>query len=215
MRQIIILAGGGARRGWTWERHKVMAEVEGKPVVLRIVEQVQHNCVVLTENVNVIQVIEDVVPCYVPPPHPLEMDWHYKRPIGALVNSIPLWSEDERTILLCGDVVFPIGIVEAILEDTDPISVWGTCAEIVGITFAPEEYHRMAQAVWDALHSDTRHGHLWVLYRVLCGFSNVHHHRLENTIFKKIDDDAGIIDFDSVEKYEKWMRKNPWAQKEE
>lgn len=215
MHRVIILAGGGTRKGWTLEHPKVMAEVEGKPIVLRVVQQVrdrEHECIVLADNKHVVQAVMKTVACYVSPPHPPEMDWHYERPVGGLANSVFLWSKRERTVLLCGDTAYPDEAMDAILADKSLVSVWGNWEEIVAITFAPEEYQRMEEAVYDALHNkESGIGHLWVLYRVLCGF-NVNAHKFDDVIFKDLGRETYMIDFDSVEKHEKWLENNPWAQ---
>lgn len=213
MHRVIILAGGGPRKGWTMEHPKVLARVKGGPIVNRVIRQVQnrgYDCVVLTDNENVVQAVIGAE-CYVPPPHPAEMDWHYDRPIGGVANSIPLWSEDGRTLILCGDTAYTGEAMDAILKDQSPISVWGDVDEVYAITFLPEQAGRLKEAIDKSLYTDKTTGHLWTIYRALCSFP-LRAHRFEDVIWKDLGRKTYLFDFDSVEKYEKWLKNNPWAQ---
>lgn len=219
MHRVIILAGGGPRKGWTLEHPKVMAKVEGKPIVLRVVLQVKNRGyvpIVLTKFPQVVEAVGGECACYWPPPW-VNLDnlseWYYERPVGGLLDSIPIWNLGGRTTLLCGDTAYPPEALDKILADDSPISFWGNCDEIFAITFLPEQAERLTKAIDESLRTDKTIAHLWTTYRALCGFP-LRAHRFEDVIWKELGRKTYLFDFDSVEKYEKWLENNQWAQKE-
>jgi len=183
------------------ENPKVMAEVEGMPLVLRVVRQVEargHEPVVLTHRENV----QAIVPRYYAPPVVV----HWKRPVGGLRDSIPIWGEG-RTTILCSDTFYPPEILDGILLDRSPVAVWGDNEEIFGITFAANQDGRVIGAIGRAVSFDG-HGLWWHFYRALCGNENLNAHKFDNAIFRNIGRGTGTRDFDSVEKYQKWLKSN-------
>lgn len=208
MHRIIILAGGGARKGWTYEHPKPMAVVEDKPIVLRMVLQVKkRNCepIVQTHYLRVIEAVGRECACYWPGPWGPEVRPRYHEyAIGGVFDSMFLWNKDGRTTLLCGDAVYPPEVLDGILKDESPISVWGTGDEIFAITFSPGGAIRLTDTMDAVMHQDCI-GHLWGIYRVLCGFPIVGH-RFEDVIFKRLKREPNLVDFDSVEGYERWLK---------
>ena len=207
MHQVIILAGGGPRKGWTRKHPKVMAEVKGVPIVLRLVRQVRaegFESIVLTN----FKCVQAIVPQYYEPPPPTQT-WHSEFAVQGLMDSIPLWSPDGHTSLLCGDSVYPPEIISMILKGGRPIiSVWGTVEEIYGITFPVYEQERIKKAFERAYRDKETPGHLWAAYRALCGNERLGPHVIEDKIFRRLDKPSYICDFDSVEEYKQWLKNN-------
>ncbi len=208
MHRVIILAGGKDIKGWTAENPKVMAEVDGVPLVLRVVRQVEaHGLepIVLTHRENV----QAIVPKHYAPPAVV----HWERPVGGLRDSIPLWEEGKTTIL-CSDTFYPPEILDLILSDESPLAVWGDPDEIFAIAFTDDQHGRAIEAIGRAV-SFPGHGFLWHFYRALCGNEDLGAHKFDDVIFRNIGRGTATRDFDSVEKYEEWLKNNPRAQQKE
>ena len=94
---ILILAAGPTWRGWTKEAPKQLSLIEGKPLLVRTLDQLKErgydeNVTVITNN----KAIQDVVPRYFVPS--MNRFWH-----ETFLHRRELWGD--RTIILNGDVI--------------------------------------------------------------------------------------------------------------
>ncbi len=197
--QVIILAGGKDIKGWTLENPKVMAEIDGVPLVLHVVQQAEARGIepiVLTNRENV----QSIVPKFYAPPVA-----HWLRPVGGLRDSIPLWGES-RTTILCGDTFYPSEITDLILlSDESPLAVWGDPDEIFAMAFEADQQGRAIEAIGRVVVCGGD-GLLWHFYRALCGNENLNAHKFDDVIFRNIGRSTATRDFDSLEKYQKWLQ---------
>jgi len=126
---------------------------------------------------------------------------------------VPLWGV-ERTTLLCGDTAYPPEVLKRILLDESPLSVWGDEAEIYGIVFVESQYERVRKAIERAMAHHpavVKYGLLWAFYRAVCGNESLRHHAFDDVIFKHVQRGTYIEDFDTPERYARWLRNHPWA----
>lgn len=196
--QVIILAGGKDIKGWTLGNPKVMAEIDGVPLVLHVVQQAEARGIepiVLTNRENV----QSIVPKYYAPPVV-----HWERPVGGLRDTIPIWGEG-RTTILCGDTFYPPEILDLILSDESPLAVWGDPDEVFAMAFTDNQHGWVIEAIGRAV-AFPGYGLLWHFYRALCGNENLDAHKFDDVIFRNIGRSTATRDFDSLEKYQKWLQ---------
>jgi len=207
---ILILASGDPRRDWTMESPCQLAPVEGQPLILRTLSQLQtrgHN-----ENVTVVThkpAIISVVPRhFIPNPR---FYW-----AETVLSTRLLWTE--RTIILHGDVIFSSAVLDSILSDTSPIAFYGSMGEVFGITFTSDRHADMRIALVVAIHDAPLdlpyrkgRGLVWQFYRALNG-THLHRHVHNWDIYRLVPKDDYTCDIDhSRKKHAAFLEKYEWA----
>ena len=175
---LILAAGSGTRWGDFRGAPKHVIDVEGEVLLSRIARQfLEHS-----EDVVVVAPPGDdryKIPgtrLYVP-------DVFGGRELEKFSSSLGEWSEDERTVLVYGDVYFTDEAVETIMNNSEPwkyfcrsnpSKITGKgCKEIFAISFMPEKRQWMANAIMSIIDMTTTTGG-WSLFRLLTlGTSNV------------------------------------------
>jgi len=188
---IIILASGGDRKGWSADLPKQLADIHGQPLILRTLAQLKKRgleAVVMTDK----PAVQEAVPDFkVPAASAFGVE--------SLLSSRPYWGE--RTILLGSDVVFTEAALDAILADQDALSVFGNTGELFAVAFSEDMADRVVQALEAAIayaHTGKR-GTWWTFYQALYGRKNLGARQIDSQTYKWIRDSTE--DIDSVAKY--------------
>ena len=210
MRVIIMCAGNGTRWGNYLGVPKHFVTVDGKMLLHRTVEQFLGHDIFIVANSNMYSV--EGTTLY----HPIHN--HKNANADKILNSSPLWSDRERTILLFGDVYFTDEAVQKIKEFTErDWTVFGRMkgskitgkkwGELFAFSFYPEHIQELKNASNNAL-SDYKDGYVsrvqgWEIYRSWAG-GDIRIHR-EYGHFIEIDDFTD--DFDFPRDYDRWCNK--------
>lgn len=121
----------------------------------------------------------------------------------SLLSTAHLW--DDRTIVLLGDVVYTHEIMDTIVNNRDPIRVFGTTWEIFAIVFDK----KLHSGIKNALRRGSKHrrGKLRYFYRSYCGFDFDCREKeakpLEDRVFYYVRD--WTRDIDSQYEYDRLM----------
>jgi hypothetical protein len=152
---IIPAAGFGFRWGFYWKErkddeargwHKHLAEINGEAIIHRLVRLFQEAGV------------EDIwVLSRYPELYTINGTTHYEPAVtpengdaDKFINSIPLWTQDDRTVLVYGDVYITPEAVATIVTDDTPLSIYGNTEQhdgCWGISFQPEQQDHLAKYV--------------------------------------------------------------------
>jgi len=198
--RILIFAAGPIKRGWTESAPKQLALIEGRPLILRTLDQLgEREAVVVTHN----EAIQRAVPVFFDPP---AHRWWAE----TLLSTISLWKE--RTTVLNGDVVFSPEALRAIMDSKSDIRFYGTKDEAFGVTFVKRHWEKVIASAKQAVDYNTavKKCLVWHFYRAFNGLPlDGHTHNPDAYQVAPLDDYT--IDIDSVRRYKKFLEANTWA----
>jgi len=186
---VVLIAANGENERWPPPQRKVLAEVDGEPLVGRTVRM----CRERKREPWVVSRHADVAalgsPLTVPRTRSL---------CDTILEAQDLWS-GERVALLLGDVWYVDGTLDAALDYRGLlVRAWGSDQEVYAVAWAPG----MTATMMVALATAAGHGgKLWHLLRVLDGLYPTSHARLPSML-QLVDD--GTRDFDSREQFDAW-----------
>ena len=208
---VLILAAGPSWRGWTKEAPKQLALIEGKPLIVRTLDQLKErgyddNVMVVTHN----EAIQAVVPrYYIPSKHQF---WH-----ETLVYTRELWGD--RTIILNGDTIYSPEVIDMILADQTSLMFYGKLngkmSHMNGMAFDKTENERVVNAAKKAtretrIKSEARIKLSWGMYHVLFGLPLRTRNAPCDVWMAQAADDY-TCDIDKPEFYAKFLEKHEWA----
>jgi len=112
---VLILAAGPASRGWTEENPKQLAIIEGKPLIVRTLDQLKErgyddNVMVVTRS----KVIQAIVPRYFEPAVNI---WRSQ----TILSAQELWAD--RTVIIHGDTIFSDAAMDFIIAEQGPLAL--------------------------------------------------------------------------------------------
>jgi len=168
---LILAAGDGTRWGDFRGVPKHLVDIEGE----RLIDRTCSQFLKYTDNVVVVGPKDD--DRYVVPGTSLFVPKVFGgRELEKFASSMSEWSEDERTVLVYGDVYFTDEAVDVVMNNSDPwkyfcrstpSTITGkNCKEIFAISFMPEKRQWMAKAVTLIIDAITTTGG-WSLFREL------------------------------------------------
>jgi len=207
--KVLILAAGPNRRGWSDEKPNWLAKIEGKPLIVRTLDQLKglgFQATVVSHNKKMRKMVKD---CFIPKVHGAWSE--------TLMSTKALWAD--RTVVLHGDVIFSEKLLQKILNEQRLLQFHGRPGSAFAFVFKrdvhPEVIAALEVAIADyKVRTIARdNGLIWQFYRALCGFPlHPKNHRGDRlyTLSK-----AGEYpkDLDSVADYEKFLKDYPWAVK--
>lgn len=192
---VIILAAGDQKR-WATEGFKQMLPVWGKPVIHRTVQQVRD-----AYQVEPVIAVKQGQPFgrytyFYPDDHRIICD--------TFGSTKSLWQRE--TILLMGDACYTDECISTI--GSLNYFVFGKGAEIFGVKFFQGQWERVEKAIEAAkvYARKTGKGKIWNVYRAYEGFGQEEHRFGDN--YYKLPDGDSTIDFDTPEKYQRWLDKH-------
>ena len=199
---VLILAAGEHTR-WKENYPKHLANVDGKPLIVRTCEQVLGISkgllypIVVTHNDEVRQ---EVYPHYV--------TQEVRDCLAStLWSNINHWADE--VVVLLGDVFFSdVALGFIILPDeSNYVKFYGTHHDLFAVRFKREHYKEFQAAIEAAMDyadetKDPNNGKLWNVYRAYCG-QPLHLHLVERKHLITIDDIT--MDIDTVEDYIRLM----------
>ena len=223
---VLILAAGPEVRGWKHEHPKHLAIIEGKPLVLRTLEQLKErgyddNVVVVTKH----SAIKRVVPRHF---EPASSRWRSE----TLLSTQELWAD--RTIVIHGDTIFSPAAMDFIVAEQGPLALIsvGDRVHTEALVFTAEVQDKVrdaaiiATSMGDAgkvaplpkrssipnkYHLGGRYMH-WAFYRALSGLPI---EKLTDRVFTKrihrVLHQDYTCDIDSPQKYAAFRKRHKWA----
>lgn len=189
---MVLIAANGDNARWCAPGHKVLAEVDGVPLIQRVIGQCRGRGIephVLSRHVAIARLATPVVM----PQTPSLCD--------TLRYTADLWRAEPRVVVLLGDVLYTEPLVDEVLAYRGLlVRAWGSSDEVFAVTWA----RHVTAAVLAALDDACVHGRgkLWHLLRVLDGLPVQSHDRLPS-IMRGVDD--GTRDFDRREQLDEWL----------
>jgi len=188
---VVLIAAGGRNERWGVPGIKVLAEVDGEPLVgrtVRMCRERKREPRAVSGHGDVLDAVDGA---------------GYSQPWSGSVSAMmadcaDLWS-GERVALLLGDVWYVDGTLSAALDYRGLlVRAWGSDQEVYAVAWAPG----MTATMMVALATAAGHGgKLWHLLRVLDGLYPTSHARLPSML-QLVDD--GTRDFDSREQFDAW-----------
>jgi hypothetical protein len=224
--RVILLASGEQTR-WLGVGRKQLAPVDGEPVLVRTLGQVQRH---LGAEPLVVTQCEEIAAAVQGRAEVLRLPAHRRRwTVDTALNSCVAWGEP--TWILLADVCWTDGAMERIGElsslerpqyfvstgyktSEKVLGFWRRRRarrfgdkrwdEILGLRFRGSDAVLMADCFYHAVTDAERggRGKLWESYRSLCGFP-LRRHRLESR--HRLDIVDGSMDFDTVEEYHAFL----------
>jgi hypothetical protein len=205
---VLVFAGGKGTR-WGNTTNKVLVDVNGEPLVVRVVRLAQQvfDCpvVVATQYDDVAGVVTNSdTPTFPPLPN----RWLSE----ALLSTRSLWRE--RTIVLLGDTYYTEKCLNLIKHTDKLVCYFGRLLEIYAVSF---RYHlTMERACEAAIASaevsqklDHEKGKLWHTYYALNRYSMDEHTipKPGDSRFLRLPDDDITMDIDKPEDYKNLLEK--------
>ena len=202
----VLLFAAGISTRWKGPRlGKHLSLVAGVPVLVRTLGQLSARDV------------ESTVITYEPELAALAPSWYSppsSRWCNTFLHSREIW--EGRVIAMHADVVWDDKALDIVL-DSAGLGFYGTRKgpwENFAAVFDPEHYERMKRAARIAQkHKGDRSG-TWEIYRALVGIPLNNLYTFENVVWNEVKEslkDDFTCDFDTVEKYENFLKANPWA----
>ena len=225
MKIVLLMAAGPVRNGWSEERPKHLASIEGKPLICYTVEQLNahgfDNVVVVTHNTAV----KEVVPCFF---DPAEKQWWTE----TLLSTRELW--DEWTAVVNADTIYSDAAMDMLATEEGPVAFIGDRVhnEILVFTSKMQAYVANAATVatkeaerrkaeeltkrFKDSYSQGRHTMHFAFYRAIAGLPL---EDLENRIYsplvhRLLPPRDYTCDIDKTATYRKFLAKHKWARRE-
>lgn len=203
--QALLLAAGKDKHPWTSQAPRQLSKIAGEPLILRTLRQLEERGLkawVVTHK----EALQKVVPRYfIPPKHRFGVE--------TFLSTESLWMD--KTIVLPSDVIFSDNLLDRILADQDPMSVYGGQHELFAVLFVREVIDQVVRALNVAIADCEAGGQgwWWGFYRALYG-SDLHQRTARDKgIFKWVRDYTN--DLDSMKKYHWFLERYAWARKEQ
>ena len=222
----LILAAGPASRGWTEENPKQLAVIEGKPLLVRTVDQLRERgyddqVVVVTRS----KLIQAVSPRYF---EPEVCTWRTQ----TILSTRALWAD--RTIIIHGDTIFSPKVMDFIVGEQGPLALIsvGDKVHTESWVFTKEVQNRVMKSLKvaervaimdskDSLPVKKRyrtHYHQtlvrmhWALYRALSGLPIEDlDARVFNPGIHRVLEPDYTCDLDSPRYYARFLKRHKWA----
>ena len=224
---ILILAAGPARKGWTNANPKQLAYVQGKPLIVRTIDQLNkrgytNDVVVVTKYKR----IKEVSPRYF---IPAKNYWRTE----TILSTQELW--DERTIIIHGDTIFSDVAMDAIVAEPGPLMFIGIddMLHAEAFIFTAEAQAKVKRAAkvaskmaymgkaaplspkYPRLDSGYQQGCFfmhWAFYRELSGWpiEDLYENAYNPLIHKMISHDY-TCDIDTPEQHAQFLARHKWA----
>lgn len=210
---IALLFASGIGERWKGPMLKQLALVDGEPLIVRTMKQLKARhirYVVITHEPDIRSVVVAHKARYGMFFSPASTKYP-----NTFIDSVSLWKG--RVLALHADVIWDDKALDIVCS-SHGLGFFGTRKgpwENFAIGFDPEHYDRMLDAAWFALdnHPPSRCGS-WELYRSVVGINLHSLHQFENVIWHEVKESAKsdyTCDFDTIAKYNAFVRANPWA----
>ena len=201
------MAAGPAKRWQADSRLKQLVEIDGEPLLLRTIGQIEahgYDCIVVTHEPRIQEAV-GLERCF----NPDERDMH----AASVLSTTELWGR--RTILFEGDAILSEQMMERVLSEHRVFAAFGDSGEHYAYMWSwviwPIWVPALRKAIRNVREYRRGFGQLLDAYAIMYG------HEDRETLWTS--DDLIIIedystDFDSVESYDEFLRANPWARGE-
>lgn len=210
---IALLFASGTGERWKGPMLKQLALVAGEPVIVRTMKQLKARrirYVVITHEPD----IKSAVVAHKARGGTFFSPASTKYP-NTFIDSVSLWKG--RVLALHADVIWDDKALDIVCS-SQGLGFYGTRKgpwENFAIGFDPEHYDRMLDAAWFALdnHPEERCGS-WEFYRSVVGIDLRKTHDFEDKVWHEVKESVTsdfTCDFDTVQKYNNFVRANPWA----
>lgn len=139
----------------------------------------------------------------------------------TLASTQELWTD--KTVVLLGDVVWSSSVLASVLDCKRQPMIFGNGREVYAASFLHEHQEEVDLALRRVITGAEKRvngGKLWLLYRALAGFGDLNTVQWNYDVFRVIPSrgtpagrgpEGYVQDFDKLEDYEWFLRRNPWA----
>ena len=224
MKKVLVMAAGPYKYGWTEKSPKHLALVEGKPLIVRTLDQLSKrgldNATVITRNKNVQNVVRNYF-------EPSSNYWWTQ----TLMSTQELWSD--WTAIVNGDTIYSDIAMDMLAAEQGPLMFIGDSIHNEILVFTADmnsriiaaaetaseyAYRREAEPLSSrfALNYDQgRHTMHFVFYRSIAGLplENLEDHIYEEKIHKLLPIKDYTHDIDRVQQYNRFLEKHTWSRK--